>query len=100
MSKDARPCINRGDIVRHFKREMIVNPGTEYLYQILEFAIHSENNERYVVYKALYGTGLVYVRPYDMFMSEVDHIKYPDIVQKWRFDKASTRECSLVSETE
>ncbi|HCJ15513.1 DUF1653 domain-containing protein [Sharpea azabuensis] len=76
-----------GDIVQHFKRETVDPATTTYLYRIIGIATHSETREEMMVYQALYGDQGLYVRPLEMFMSEVDHDKYPEIHQKYRFER-------------
>lgn len=79
-----------GDIVRHFKRETLGEEdlrANKYLYEIVGVAIHSETREEMMVYRALYDDRGMYVRPLQMFMEEVDHVKYPEIKQKYRFEK-------------
>ena len=79
-----------GDIVQHFKREMLdeeERKGNKYLYEIIGVAYHSETMEDMMVYRPLYGEGKMFVRPLGMFLGEVDHEKYPDVRQVYRFEK-------------
>ena len=82
--------IHVGDIVQHFKREWVSSDSSEYLYKVLEFAQHTETGERLVIYQGLYAPFKVCARPYAMFMSEVDHEKYPNVRQKYRFEKVKS----------
>ena len=91
-----------GDIVRHFKREKMTEEQLEkdpnlYLYEIIGTSRHTESKEELMIYKPLYETdcttGVDYAaRPLDMFLSEVDHEKYPEIKQKYRFEKVMKEE--------
>ena len=81
-----------GDIVRHFKRETVDPSTDQYLYMIVGEATHSETREKMMVYAALYGDGGLFVRPLEMFLSEVDREKYPEIKQKYRFELVEAAE--------
>ena len=84
-----------GDIVQHFKRELLSEEeraGDMYLYEIVGVALHSETREQMMVYRPLYGDGGMYVRPLEMFLSETDHEKYPQVKQKYRFEKVGKAE--------
>ena len=76
-----------GTVVKHFKRELIEGEkGTQYCYEILGIAEHTESGERLVIYRALYGDFGIYARPVEMFLSKTDKKKYPEIEQEYRFE--------------
>lgn len=96
-----------GDIIAHFKRETINEAkeegiNTEYLYRYVGVCTHSETRETLVVYQALYSNddvyfGQLFVRPYEMFYSEVDKKKYPKIKKKIRFYRAIPTDINLLN---
>lgn len=55
-------------------------------YIVVDIAINSENLEKMVCYRGLYGDGPLWVRPYSEFIEEVDHKKYPQYDQKYKFE--------------
>ena len=65
-----------GGIYKHFKGNM---------YKVVDIALHCENLEEYVVYKSL-DNEKTWIRSKIEFLSEVDHKKYPEITQKYRFE--------------
>ena len=78
--------ITPGSVWRHFK-------GTKA--KVITVAKHSETGEELVVYECSGNEGKTnhtdgtYARPKDMFLSEVDHEKFPDVKQKYRLEKIS-----------
>lgn len=78
-----------GEIFKHFKNNY---------YHIICVGHHSETEERMVVYERISKDNYLKdgsvipvmepcIRPLEMFMSEVDHQKYPDVEQKYRFER-------------
>ena len=64
-------------VYKHFK-------GDYYLVE--DIARDSETQQEMVIYRKLYDDGALWVRSKEMFLSEVDHEKYPEVTQKYRFE--------------
>ena len=77
--------IQIGGLYHHFKGN---------IYRVLGLATHTETNEILAIYRCcglnfpngVEEYGDTYARPIEMFLSEVDRKKYPDVKQKYRFE--------------
>ena len=81
-----------GDVFRRHTREKQEEERKQnkYLYCIKDIAEHTETGEVVMIYQAMYAPFKTYARPLSMFLEEVDHKKYPDIKQKYRFERLKT----------
>lgn len=69
---------SKGKIFRHFKGD---------LYLVEDLVTHSETQEQMVLYRALYGSCGLFVRPLNMFLEEVPKYKENPTGQKYRFEE-------------
>lgn len=95
MEKERK--LRPGDRVAHFKRTLLTpaektREPNMFLYEIIGVANHTETGEKLMIYRPLYGPGKLSARPLEMFMSEVDREKYPNVRQKYRFEKIISEE--------
>lgn len=59
--------------------------------EIISVGMHTETQEKLVVYRhADDNDTQIWIRPLEMFMSEIDHNKYPDVKSRWRFERLIT----------
>lgn len=73
--------LHANDTVRHFKGN---------LYTIMAMAIRDFNTGELGVAYVRNCDGTLWLRPYEMFLSEVDREKYPDVKQVYRMEKVET----------
>lgn len=55
-------------------------------YRVLCSAMHTETIEHLVIYQNVDDPTEIFARPTEMFLSEVDRNKYPDVSQKYRLE--------------
>ena len=75
--------IEIGKLYKHFKG---------HVYKVIDIVLdcntnNLENPDKVVIYQDQNNLDLKWARSYDEFASEVDHQKYPDVKQKYRFEE-------------
>lgn len=87
--RDSKFRFNSGAKVRHFKyyrQDIASKHAHEYEYEVLTHATETETGKTIVVYRSLCNPDIVWARYAESFYSEVDTHKYPDSVQRFRFE--------------
>lgn len=87
--------LKTGDVVVHFKRELLSEEekrSLKYVYIIEGICLNTDTLDNMVVYRPLYSLDDhckfdCFARPYDDFMGEVDKKRYKNIKQKYKFEK-------------
>ena len=67
-----------GEVYWHFKNGW---------YRVMGVALHTETEERLVIYQSLAGDKGIFARPVNSFLEEVDKRKYPHSRQRYRMEK-------------
>ena len=73
-----REMPKRGEVYRHFKGSW---------YKVIGIAIDSISENKLVIYQSLAGEKMLFAKPVDSFLEEVDRRKYPWTIQRYRMEK-------------
>jgi hypothetical protein len=83
----------RNDIVKNFRREFLNENDHDFIFKILYVADNTETKEKQVVYQAMFSNKMlgydynVLITPLSKFTQEVNKNVYPNIKQKYVFEK-------------
>ena len=81
--------MKKQETAKEYRKELVGKRFKHFkgnIYKVIEVGIHSEDTGYMVIYVSESDESLVWVRPLEMFVSEVDRVKYPDVEQEMRFE--------------
>lgn len=76
--------LKAGQVYKHFK-------GNKYSI-VIPCVCDTEDLKEYVIYHGNDNKRRMWARPISEFLSEVDHVKYPDVEQQFRFELVEDNE--------